>query len=137
MIHCPRQAFEQTVSDRGYDLDDCLPCVVKVIEAPSGPVYAIDETHPSYPRWKTERPVSGVGGHLKAILGSIGIHATPNCTCNKKAAYLDRMGPDWTERNLDLVVGWLQEEARKRRLPFFKTAGRLLVRRAIMLARRR
>ena len=128
MIHCPRQAFEQTVEDRGYTLEDCMQCVVKSIETSQGTVYAVDETHPSYPRWKTERPVSGVGGHLKGILATIGIHATPNCTCNKRATYLDRMGPDWAERNIDRVVGWL---------PFFKTAGKMLVRRAIMLARRR
>lgn len=82
-------------------------------------------------------PEGGVGGHLKSILATIGIHAQPNCSCNKRAAYLDSMGPRWAEDNIETVVGWLQEEARKRRLPFFKTVGRMLVRRAIMFARRR
>lgn len=137
MIHCPRQTFEQVVADRGYTLEDCMPCVVSVQETPSGSVYGVDETHPSYPRWKTERPVSGPGGHLKAILAAMGIKAGRHCSCSKRAAYMDYMGPRWCEENIELIVGWLQDEAKKRRLPFFKTAGRMLVRRAIMLARRR
>jgi hypothetical protein len=44
--------------------------------------------------------------------------------------------PGWCEAHLDEIVGWLREEAEKRGLPFLDMAGRLLVRRAISLARR-
>lgn len=138
MIHCTKKAFEDVVSTRGYDLTECMACVVSIQETEkSGTVYGVDETHDAYPRWKTEKPTSGVGGHLKALLAKFGIKATQHCTCTKRAAYLDRMGPQWAEENIETVVDWLQEEARKRRLPFFRTAGRMLVRRAIMLAKAR
>lgn len=76
------------------------------------------------------------GTALKAILASVGIVATPDCSCNKRAAEMDRNGCDWCETNIDLIVGWLREEAEKRKLPFVDFAGRLLVKRAISNARR-
>ena len=39
--------------------------------------------------------------------------------------------PGWCEAHLDEIVGWLREEAEKRKLPFLDIAGRVLVRRAI------
>ena len=44
--------------------------------------------------------------------------------------------PGWCEAHLDEIVGWLREEATKRKLPFIDTVGRMLVRRAIKNARR-
>jgi hypothetical protein len=49
---------------------------------------------------------------------------------------MDIRGCDWCDQNIDTIVGWLQEEAQKRRLPFVDAAGRMLVRRAIANARR-
>jgi hypothetical protein len=45
--------------------------------------------------------------------------------------------PGWCEAHLDEIVGWLREEATKRKLPFIDAAGRMLVRRAIKNARSR
>jgi hypothetical protein len=39
---------------------------------------------------------------------------------------MDRLGVDWCEQNLEKIVGWLKEEAIKRKLPFFRFAGRRL-----------
>jgi hypothetical protein len=85
-----------------------------------------------------DEPSSGclVGTELKKLLATVGITATPNCSCNARAYEMDRQGADWCESNLDTVVGWLREEAEKRGLPFLDVAGRLLVRRAIRNARR-
>jgi hypothetical protein len=44
---------------------------------------------------------------------------------------MDSRGCDWCKDNLGTIVGWLREEAAKRKLPFIDTAGRLLVKRAI------
>ena len=44
--------------------------------------------------------------------------------------------PGWCEAHLDEIVGWLREEATKRKLPFVDMAGRVLVRRAISNARK-
>jgi hypothetical protein len=76
------------------------------------------------------------GTALKSLLATIGITATPNCSCNARANEMDARGCDWCEDNLDTIVGWLREEATKRGLPFLDAAGRLLVRRAIRNARR-
>jgi hypothetical protein len=49
---------------------------------------------------------------------------------------MDARGVAWCERNIDTIVGWLREEATKRKLPFVDIAGRLLVKRAIRNARK-
>jgi len=77
----------------------------------------------------------GVGTELKKLLAAFGITATPDCPCNARAAEMDARGPDWCEANIDMIVGWLREQAAERGLPFLDAAGRLLVRRAIRNAR--
>jgi len=83
----------------------------------------------------------GPGTELKKLLAGwpFRIVATPNCSCNAKAAAMDANeagDPGWCERNIDTIVGWLREEATKRGLPFVDIAGRLLVKRAIRNARK-
>lgn len=80
---------------------------------------------------------AGPGAELKRLLATIGIKATEGCSCNSRAAVMDARGPDWCEQNLEEIVGWLREEAEKRKLPFLDMAGRVLVRRAIANARRK
>lgn len=86
-----------------------------------------------------EQPAgAGPGTELKKILAGwpFRIVATPNCSCNAKARTMDAKGIEWCEQNLDTIVGWLREEAAKRKLPFVDMAGRLLVKRAIRNARK-
>ena len=78
----------------------------------------------------------GPGTELKKILARVGITATPDCSCNARAAEMDRQGVEWCEGNIDTIVGWLREQAEARGLPFLDLAGRMLVRRAIRNARR-
>jgi hypothetical protein len=78
----------------------------------------------------------GPGTELKKLLSRIGISSTPDCSCNARARTMDENGCDWCEANIDTIVGWLREEATKRKLPFVDIAGRLLVKRAIRNARK-
>jgi hypothetical protein len=78
----------------------------------------------------------GPGTELKKLLKKVGIAASPNCSCNARARTMDQWGCDKCEENIDEIVGWLREEATKRRLPFVDTAGRMLVKRAIKNARK-
>lgn len=78
----------------------------------------------------------GPGTELKKLLAKAGLTASPDCSCNARAAEMDARGCDWCEDNLDTIVGWLREQAQARGLPFLGAAGRLLVRRAIANARR-
>lgn len=78
----------------------------------------------------------GPGSEIKKLLARVGIVAQPGCSCNQRAAMMDARGCDWCEAHLDEIVGWLRDEATKRRLPFIDAAGRMLVKRAIKNARR-
>ena len=93
-----------------------------------------------------ERPCAGAdqfptndgclaGTALKKLLARIGITATPDCKCNARAAEMDARGCRWCEENIETIVGWLREEATKRRLPFMDAAGMMIVRKAIRSAR--
>ena len=79
------------------------------------------------------------GAALKAILAGwpFYIVAGQDCKCTSRAAYMDQMGCDWCEANIDEIVGWLRESAAERGLPFLDVAGRVLIRRAIANARRK
>ena len=79
---------------------------------------------------------AGPGTYLKKYLSKIGITATPTCSCNAKANHMDAMGVKWCEENLDLIVGWLKEEATNRKLPFIDLPARMLVKHAISSAKK-
>jgi hypothetical protein len=137
MITCNRLHLEARCVQRGYTLDEVLPCVV----SQDGDEWTIDVEHRAYPRVSrlTEPPAPsahGPGAELKKLLATVGITAAPDCSCNARAAEMDRQGVEWCEANIDTIVGWLREQAESRGLPFLDLAGRLLVRRAIQNARR-
>jgi len=139
----------------GVSRQEAEACIV----SREGIVVCVDTQHPFYPKSITRpkpelqasvaaqpksrtrkaakaRSSRGPGGYLKAMLRSLGITASSACSCNARAAEMDRKGCDWCEENIDTIIGWLREEATKRRLPFLDAAGRLLVKRAIHKARR-
>jgi len=146
VITCHFSFLEHRCRERGYTLDEVMPCVV----AQDGDQWTIDTEHRVYPgRPKpgfdppvppefASEPPSGclAGTALKSLLASFGITATPDCPCTARAAEMDRRGCDWCEENIDTIVGWLREQAEARGLPFLDAAGRILVRRAIRNARR-
>jgi hypothetical protein len=78
----------------------------------------------------------GPGTMLSQILESVGIKAAPNCGCKRKATTMNINGNEWCEQNVETIVDWLEEEAKKRNLPFLRTAGRLLVKRAISMSKK-
>jgi hypothetical protein len=77
----------------------------------------------------------GAGTILKRMLGWVGIKAAETCACNRRAAEMDRLGMDWCAANMETIVGWLEEEAGRRGMPFSRFASRWLVRAAIARAR--
>jgi hypothetical protein len=137
VITCHRSHLEARCTERGYTLDEVLPCVV----SQDGDEWTIDVDHRAYPRVSRlaelpSTPTHGPGTELKKLLAKVGIVSSPDCTCNARAAEMDRQGVEWCEANIDTIVGWLREQAEARGLPFLDVAGRLLVRRAIANARR-
>jgi hypothetical protein len=142
MTTCHRTFLESRCRERGYTLDEVMPCVI----AQDGDSWTIDTEHPAYPATPKPghepppaappAPTHGPGTELKKLLKLVGITASPDCSCNARARTMDEQGCDWCEQNLDEIVGWLREEAAKRGLPFVDLAGRMLVKRAIRNARR-
>lgn len=77
----------------------------------------------------------GPGAQLKTLLARFGIHADPTCQCNQMAKQMDLWGPEECLRHVEEIVDVMESTAKKRRLPFLRTAGRILVRRAISKSR--
>jgi len=106
----------------------CTACGCKVNAAPNAPprkTCRFTKTH-------QER----VGSHISRLLERLSIANLPGCKCKSRAKYLDRVGADWCEQNIETIVEWLKEEATARGLPYLSTVGRMLVRRAISNARK-
>ena len=132
MTTCDKKFLIARCQERGYSLEAVMPCVVRQIDKD---LWVIDETHPSYPHSREPKPPECLAGtELKGLLKRVGITATPNCSCNHRAATMDQMGCQWVRDNIDLVVDWLGEEAHKRGLPFVRFAGKALVSLAVKRA---
>lgn len=143
MIVCDRRHLDARCRERGYTLDEVMPCVV----SQDGDEWTIDVDHHAYPRMPkpgyspqaSSQPIGrGPGTELSKLLKKFGIEPTPTCACRAKAAQMDAWGPDECERpeRVEEVVAVMRAEAQARGLPFLDAAGRLLVRRAIRNARR-
>jgi len=130
MIRCHIKHLEARCRQRGYTLEQVRGCIV----SQEGDRIVVDETHAHYPH---AQPTAGPGTELKALLKTIGIVASPTCSCNKRARVMDEKGCDWCEQNIDEIDGWLAEEAKKRKLPYISLAGKTLIRLAIRRARKK
>jgi len=78
----------------------------------------------------------GPGTELHNLLAKFGIHMAPGCSCRARMTQMNKWGIEGCEQNVETIVEWMKEEAAKRKLPYLKTVGRMLVRRAIANARR-
>lgn len=88
-----------------------------------------------YPKTLEEQP-NHPGTVLSKMIKSVGIQMTDSCSCKRHALEMNEKGNDWCSENIDTIVGWLREEAKKRGLPFIDTLGKLLVGRAIKKSRK-
>ena len=77
--------------------------------------------------------VGGPGTHLKKMLEAWGIKSKEKgCGCRSMEKKMNRLGSTCKEpANLKMIVDHLQAEAKKRKLPFVRKAGELLVLRAV------
>jgi hypothetical protein len=146
MTTCRSVFLEARCRERGYTLDEVMPCVV----AQDGDEWTIDVGHPAYPRQPKPgfvppqpRPLPlshGPGTELKSLLANwpLRIVATADCKCTSRANYMDAKGCDWCEspQGMAEIMGFLRESAEERGLPFLDLPARLLVRRAIANARK-
>ena len=83
------------------------------------------------------RTKGGAGTELTKLLKFFGIESTEKgCKCKSRAAKMDKNGIEWCSNNIEKICNWLQEESQKRKLPFLRTAARVIVLRAIRNARK-
>lgn len=74
---------------------------------------------------------SGVGTVLQRKLSWF-VRKDDSCVlCRYRAAKMNEWGPDGCEDKIELILVWLQHSAKKRGVPFFKEAVRLVVQSAI------
>jgi len=130
MIRTNRKHLEERCRERGYSLEEVMPCVVKQ----EGDLWTIDPDHPAYPASK--RSGSGPGSILAGILKGMGLAPVESCKCKGRAKKMDLWGPDGCEKHMDEILGWLAEEAAKRKLPFVKWPAKKVVELAIARARK-
>lgn len=88
-----------------------------------------------YPKTLEEYP-NHPGTILSKMIKSLGISMTDSCSCKRHALEMNEKGNDWCEINIDTVVSWLRDEAKRRGLPFMDTIGKLMVNRAIKKSRK-
>ena len=81
----------------------------------------------------------GTGTQLEKLLRIVGITEKENCKCGQHAFVMNSEGPDWCEKNIKTIIGWMKEEAQKRKLKllFNEKLATLLVKRAIKNARKK
>ena len=139
MIQCLKVHLESRCTERGYTLEEVMPCVV----SQDGDEWTVDVEHPAYPRVSrlpepAPIPTGGPGTELSQLLKRLGIEPTPTCACRAKQQEMDLWGCDEASKpeRIEEVVKVMREEAAARGLPFVDLAGRLLVRRAIQNARK-
>lgn len=88
--------------------------------------------------FEPERATSGgPGTELARLLAWWGIEAEGSCKCMARAAEMDRRGADWCEANNVTVIGWLEEESRRRGIFFPRVLAYGAVTLAISRARKR
>lgn len=137
MTTCHRAHIEARCRERGYTLDEVMPCVV----AQEGDQWTIDTDHPAYPRIaRAGLVLPAPGSELKKLLAGwpFRITATEGCSCNAMASRMDSMGCDWCESDegMSEILAAMKDNAQKKGVPYIEAAAAMLVRRAVRNARR-
>lgn len=135
IVHCTPAWLDKYCVQSGLQPEQCREAIVGTEDGK----LLVDATHPNYPKLQQQPRVeveSGPGTELKLLLYRwLGIQATPNCSCNARAAQMNQWGPEECEQRMEEILDWLAGEARVRGLPFVRLAARQMVRLAIRNAR--
>lgn len=90
LITCHRSFLEARCLERGYTLDEVMPCIV----SEDGDTITVDETHPAYPRQKP-----GLGDMVATGLSAVGItkervskFVGGDCRCHNRQEALNALG---------------------------------------------
>ena len=121
-------AIHEVAPDRPAGYVDEVLAAGTAVTTPDGEFVDIpDEVYDSLvEKYSGRQVVKGPGSVLHRALEAIGIQTLPSCPCLKRKAIMDQWG--WAEcqkpERLDEIVGWMEEEATLRGLPFLRIAVR-------------
>ena len=131
IINCHIFDLADRSMQRGYSLEEVRDCIVKI----ENNEIDVDVQHEKYPavRKKTDifRPDTGVGAELSKLLSLLGFKVTEKCSCKQRARVMNWLGSEWCENNQKIILAWLEEEAKNRKVFYVEAAVKLLVKRAI------
>lgn len=80
-------------------------------------------------------PPKGPGTELKKLISWFYSPDKKNCKCPARIQKMNRWGPDKCEQRIETILRWLKHSARIAGIPYFETAARMLVAKAINNAR--
>jgi hypothetical protein len=83
-----------------------------------------------FPRTLEDDPY-GPGTILASMFSAIGIKSSPTCSCRRHALEMNTKGIEWCEQNVTTICGWLEEECKKRSIPYVDAVAKMVVNRAI------
>jgi hypothetical protein len=84
---------------------------------------------------KGKPPEKGPGTELSKLLNKMGYRPNSTCKCWKHKRTMNEWGPDKCKDNIDTIVEWLKNEAKKQSRMFNRHAAKLLVLIAIRRSR--
>lgn len=79
-----------------------------------------------------DKEIDGVGSKLSEILSKIGIKYQTNCECSSKIKLLNKKGIIWCKNNMSTILEWMNDEAKKKNIPFIESAAKAILRLAII-----
>jgi hypothetical protein len=129
---CTRRWFDARCKQSGMSPEECAQYVTR----DDGTTVMADIS--AFPPIQATNlnSTSGPGTELKALLAKIGIHASPTCGCNKMARKMDKWGQESLD-HIEEIVDVMEQTAKGRKLPFLRAAGRILVRQACRISRKK
>ena len=79
------------------------------------------------PRRHRTAPTYGTGFEMRKIFRRLQIELPRGCSCNSRVMLLNDIGIDEVEKMRDKIMGWFEDEANKRALPYDeKKANKIL-----------
>lgn len=130
LIPCTIFDLAERSIQRGYDFKDIKSCIVER----NNNQIIVDVDHSNYPFKPKDNPSNhqtGPGTELSRVLKKFGFKITPNCSCRQRAILMNFLGAQWCSDNTDIILSWLEEEAKKRKVIFIKKLAKILVNNAI------
>jgi hypothetical protein len=79
----------------------------------------------------------GPGTVLRKLLARLHITIGPDCSCLERLELMNNNGLAWCEENMTTLLLWLKDEASNRKLIFLTLPAKIVVQRALKIARRR